>query len=146
MPTAGKLVGAVVFGLLAYALADLYVQLLPEGTAVGRMRLWCALIGLGCGWRVMGPQARGGFAGVVNAGLQTVVAMLLLALVLFGVVEMFDAAYRRLYDGPVEALIGMLGMMAGHARLLADPLLAGVAIGGGVLGGVLTGMAGRRWS
>lgn len=146
MPTAGKLAGAVLFAALAYVLADLYVQRLPPGTAVGQMRLWCALIGLGCGWGVMGPQARAGFAGLVNAGLQTVVAMVLLALLLSGVTGMFDAAYRRLYDGPVEALIGMLGLMAGQARLLADPVLAGVMLGGGALGGVLTGMVGRRWS
>ena len=146
MPTAGKLVGAVLFALLGYVLAELYVPGLPEGTAVGRMRLYCAAVGLGCGWMVMGPQARGSVVGSVNAGLQTVVAMVLVALLGFAIVEMFEDAFRRLYDGPIEAIVGMLQTMADFGLLLLRPPVMIAMVVGGAGCGLLTGMAGRRWA
>jgi hypothetical protein len=71
MPTAAKLVSAVVFAALAYLVADLYVPGMPGSPAVGYLRPGCGLIGMLCGWMVMGRLVGKGMLAAAGSGFRT---------------------------------------------------------------------------
>lgn len=146
MPTAGKLVAAMLFAALAYVTAEVFKPAMPQGTAFGAFSWVCAGIGGLCGWLVMGPRTGQAFAGLVSAGLQTALMMAFAALAGFSIEIMVARAFRRLYDGPAEAVLGVFEVMLQHGRLMLTPeVLAALLIGGPVCG-VLAGMVGKRWS
>lgn len=146
MPTAGKLCAAALFAALAYLTAELFKPAMPEGTAFGPFSWICAGIGAACGWLVMGPRVRLDLAGVIAAGLQTALVMALAALAGFATEIMIGRAFRKLYDGPAEAIIGIFEVMVNHGRLMLTPDVLAALLIGGPLCGVLAGMAGKRWS
>ncbi|SEN29999.1 hypothetical protein SAMN04488103_104137 [Gemmobacter aquatilis] len=146
MPTAGKLVGALLFAVLGYVTAEVFKPGMPPGTAFGYFSFICAGLGALCGWLVMGKRAGMNFAGVFSAGLQTALVLAFAALFGFSTYLMIGKSLRKLYDGPFEAVIGIFELMIEHGVLmLTPPVLMALLIGGPVCG-VITGWFGRRWS
>lgn len=64
MPTAAKLVAAILLAALGFVAAGRYVQLMPEGAVAGHLGLICA--GLGA---VVGIHGVGGVTGVLLLGV-----------------------------------------------------------------------------
>lgn len=145
MPTAAKLVGSVLFAGLAYLLAGMFRQYLPPATQLGWFGTICTLIGFFCGWKIMGANAGQGLVIALNNGLRTAVTMVFLALVLFSLEEMYQVAVRKMYDGPLDALLGAVNIGSGFAVMLLQPDFLAVLILGGVFCGWLTEQAARRW-
>ncbi|MBC2837388.1 TrgA family protein [Paragemmobacter straminiformis] len=145
MPTAPKLFAALAFGLLGWVAAAVLAPTLPEGQQVGWLRECAFLAGLVCGWRFMGRETGRGFASAAGAGLGCAIGMVALVTVGAAIYEMLEAAVRRHYPGPFEALMGMVQfaykyvLMMGYAPFL---ILLGV---GGMLFGAMTEAVGRRW-
>ena len=146
MPTAAKLVAGALFAALAWVASGLIVPLLPEATAVGMFAPVNAAIGFVVGWRVAGSRARTTLRGAVSYGLTAAFAMTFAALFLHSFAIMIRQSLRKLYDGPADALIGVVELMIEHGRLLAAPEVLGTLLLGGVLAGLATEWAGRRWS
>jgi len=145
MPTAAKLFAAFAFAALAFFAAEVFKPHMSEGTQFGAFVPISALIGLVSGWRVMGPAAGKGNWMAVNNGIKTAACMLGLALVVFSIEGMLVLAFRRAYDGPMEAIIGIFGVGVDYLlRVLAWDMLAVLLIGG-ALGGLLSEWAARRW-
>lgn len=135
MPTAGKLIGAVIFAALAWLTAELFKPVMPEGTGFGRFSLICAAIGAACGWFVMGPRVGRGRAVAISAGLQTSLTTAFFALLGFSIYLMVGRALRKLYDGPLEAITGMFGLMVEHGLLMVHvPVLLALLVGGPLCG------------
>ena len=146
MPTAAKLFAALAFAVLAFFAAEILKPHMPEGTQFGNFSFYCALIGLVSGWRVMGPAAGRGWWEAVNAGVRTAAVMVAIALLIFSIYQMLVLAFRRSYDGPMEAIVGIFGVGVGYGmELLAWDVLA-VLIVGGALAGMLSEWAARRWT
>ncbi len=145
MPTAAKLVGSILFALLAFLLAGMFRQYLPPATQLGWFDQISTAIGFFCGWKIMGANAGQGTVIALNNGLRTGVTMVFLALVLFSFEEMYQVAIRKMYDGPVEALLGAVNIGADFARMLLQADLLVVLILGGMFCGWLTEQAARRW-
>ena len=76
MPTAGKLIGAIVFAALAYFIGDLIKPLLvdTEGSRVGWLSPVNALIGLVMGWTIIGKGAGKTYRQSFGYGLTTLAA------------------------------------------------------------------------
>jgi hypothetical protein len=146
MPTAAKLIGAIVFAALAYFVSDLVKPLLPEGTQVGLMSPINAFFGLLMGWRIMGRGAGNGYMSSMGYGLTTMVAIVFWCLLLWGGYEMTRRAMRLYYDGPVEALQEMTVLMAEYGRTALDPQVIGAAVVGSLLASMLTEFFARRWA
>lgn len=145
MPTAAKLFAAFAFAMLAFFTAEVYKPHMPEGTQFGYFSFVSMLIGLVAGWRVMGPQAGKGNWMAVNSGIKTAAVMVVFALVIFSIYEMLLQAFRPLYDGPMEAIMGAVGLAVDFfVNLLAWDVLLLLVVGG-ALGGLLTEWAQRRW-
>jgi hypothetical protein len=145
MPTAAKLFAAFAFAVLAFFAAEVFKPYMEEGTQFGYFSLVSALIGLVSGWRIMGPEAGRGNWMAVSSGLKTSACTVLLALAIFSIEEMLVLAFRPAYDGPMEAVVGAVGLAVDFAgRMIAWDFLAVVLIGG-ALAGLLSEWAARRW-
>ncbi|MEZ5779487.1 MAG: TrgA family protein [Paracoccaceae bacterium] len=145
MPTAAKLFAAIAFALLAFFAAEVVKPNMPPGTQFGYFSFYCLLIGLVCGWRIMGPAAGKGNVEAVNAGIRTAVAIVLIALLIFSIYEMMIQAWRQYYDGPMEAIVGIFGIALDFGRgVLVWDVMAVLLVGGG-LAGLLSEWAARRW-
>ena len=90
MPTAAKLVGAILFAIIGYAASLAYIETLPEGQTAAMLAPTVAGIGLVQGWFSMGRNASGNMIMDLGTGLRVSVQIVFFAVVIFGLLEMFD--------------------------------------------------------
>lgn len=145
MPTAAKLFAAFAFTLVAFFAAEIFKPHMSEGTQFGVFSQISALIGLVCGWRILGREAGHGWLESVNSGLKTTVAMIALALVIFSIEEMLVMAIRRSYDSPMEAVVGAVSIGVDFVQKMFVPDVLIVLFAGGILSGLLAEWTARRW-
>ncbi|MCU0908861.1 MAG: TrgA family protein [Rhodobacteraceae bacterium] len=145
MPTAAKLVSALFFAFLGYFAADMVKPVLPEGTQVAMFSPMCALIGLACGWKMVGERAGDGMWPSAGYGLTTSMLIVFWSLLLFSGNEMLQRSIRRHYDGAVDAILGMVSIAIGNLMMIATPTVIATLVIGGIFGGYLSEFAARRW-
>jgi hypothetical protein len=146
MPTAAKLVAAVMFAAVGFLAAQAYVPSLPEGTQIGFLREICAGLGLVIGWFVMGRLVGKGYVEAVGFGIRTSVTLMFWAVLGFSIYEMILRSTKMMYDGPMEALLGVFDLVIYYGKMMGSPEFIGTLLIGGVLGGIAAEWAGRRWS
>ncbi len=146
MPTAARLTGAILFGVLAWYVSGLIVPRFPEGTDLGYFVVVNTVIGVLCGWRLAGPRAGTGYVDAISYGVTTTVALVVVALFTNSLVIMIENSLRKFYDTPVEAVVAIFELMLEHGLLMATPLIMGTLAIGGVLAGLATEFIGRRYS
>ncbi|MDP2083956.1 MAG: TrgA family protein [Gemmobacter sp.] len=145
MPTAARLFAAAAFAAIGFFAAELYKAGLPPETQFGRFSLISALLGILCGWLVMGRLAGRGMRAALGSGLRTSANMVFYALLVFSVYEMVLRSLRKRYDGVFEAVIGTfdIALVYGAALLRPEPLV--ILLVGGMAGGMLAEWASRQW-
>ena len=146
MPTASKLVAAVAYALLGFLAAQTFVKYLPEGTPLGYFREMTAAIGFIVGWLVMGKLNRKGYREAINTGLVTALILVFWTLLAFSLYFMLRKSMRMMYDGPMEAVLGIFQLMFDYGKMLVQPDMIGVILIGGIVAGLVTEWAGKRWS
>ncbi|MDZ4095335.1 MAG: TrgA family protein [Paracoccaceae bacterium] len=146
MPTAAKLVAAVAFGLIAWFAAEMFKQSVTVQMRFGWFSELCAGIGVLCGWIVMGPLSGRGYQKSIGYGVRTAVTFAVWALLGFSIYQMVLKSTKMLYDGPMQALVDIFGLMLENGIAMMSPGVLGVLFVGGVFGGWLTEWAARRWS
>lgn len=145
MPTAARLVAALVLGATAVAVSEMIKPLMPEGMDFGWFTWVNAVLGVLCGWVVIGRRAGAGLGAATGYGLTGMGALVFWAILLQAGYEMLRLSLRRRYDGPVEALEDMVAIALEHAQLLLTPHLAAALVAGGVLAGLAAEIANRHW-
>lgn len=145
MPTAARLFAAAAFAAIGFFAAEVYKPGLPPETQFGRFTLICTLIGILCGWLVMGRLAGRGMRAAFGSGLRTSANMVFYAMLVFSVYEMVQRSLRKRYDGVFEAVIGTfdIALAYGAALLRPEPLI--ILVLGGIAGGALSEWSSRRW-
>jgi hypothetical protein len=146
MPTASKLVAAVAYALLGFLAAQTFVKYLPDGTPLGYFREITAAIGFIVGWMVMGKLTRKGYREAINSGLVTAMLLVFWALLAFSLYFMLRKSMRMMYDGPMEAVLGVFQLMFDYGKMLLVPDMLGVILMGGIVAGLVCEWAGKRWS
>ena len=149
MPTAAKLVSAITFAVIAFLAAHLYgLALSGGGQPIGVLREVSAVVGVLCGWFIMGPSAHRarGQIEAMGTGLRTSLTMVLVVIVIFAVVEMLDRAIKGRYDTPLDAALGVIEQALVLAPTLVRADVLSVLLLGGLFGGALAHWAGRRWT
>lgn len=148
MPTAGKLIGAIVFAALAYFISDLIKPLLidTEGTRVGWLSPVNALIGLIMGWTIMGKGAGKTYRQAFGFGLTTLAATTFWCLIVWSGYKMIIRSMAMRYDGAMHALRGMAELFLEYARIAAVSEVIIPAIVGALFVAWLTEFFARRWS
>lgn len=145
MPTAAKLAAALAFAALGFLSGQLFGAELPKGTATTIFGPVAAAIGLVCGWRISGALAGKGYGQAVGTGIRTAVTTVFWGLLGYAIQTMVIRSMRKVYQGPMDAVLGMFDLLAGYVRLAAAPELLAALFFGGLAGGVLTEWVGRRW-
>ncbi len=146
LPTAARLVAALSLGALGWFASDLVRPLMPEGTAFGWFNYVNAILGLLCGWLVIGSRAGRGMTEALANGLTGVLAMIIWGFFLQSFNLMLKQSMENRFDGPIEAIVGIFSNALDYAQYLIDPMLIGVLLIGGMICGVLAEAASRRWS
>lgn len=137
MPSAAKLVAAAGLALVGWVASDAIRPLLPPETDFGVFNQLNAVLGLLCGWRVIGTRVGGGISEGIGIGLTGVGALVFWGLFLQSFNTMLDNALRRKYEGPFEGIVAIFNIGVDYGQYL----LNGTVIGIIVIGGVLTGLA-----
>lgn len=145
MPTAAKLIAAALFSALAWWVSQMVKPMFPEGTDLGRFAEYNALIGLVIGWRVSGARARTTWPNAVAHGLTSAFGMTLMALFLHSTALMLSQSFRKVYEGPVEAVVDVASLMMRNAQFVASPTILATLVGGGILGGLVTEWVARNY-
>lgn len=146
MPTAAKLVAAILTAALGYFVADVIIPHLPEQDRDNWMREVSAFLGLIIGWRFLGWRIGGGYSQALGLGLSTSLVLFVTGAVVFAGYEMLIRSLRKSYDGPVEAIEGMVGIAVENLEYVQHADVIATFVIGGFIVGLLTEMAARRWS
>lgn len=145
MPTAARLVAAAGLALIAFLVSGMVIPLLPEGLDMGYFTQINIAVGAVSGWVVMGKRAGRGTVPAINNGLGGVAVMLFWALFIYGSIEMFDRAMRNRYGGPFEAVAAIFELIAEYGLLISTVNIIATVVIGGILTGLATESASRRW-
>jgi len=146
MPTAAKLIAAVLFGALTFFVSDLVKPLLPEGSQVGLLSPINALFGLIMGWRISGARAGDGYVPSLGYGLTSVFAITFWCILVWAGYEMTINSINLRFDGPIEALQAMAGYMVDYARMIGVQAIVLPMVIGGLVCGWITEYFSHRWS
>ncbi len=146
MPTAAKLVASLFFAALAYLLGDMIKPYLQEGVEYPYFSPALAALGLLIGWRFTGYRIGRGLGGAVGIGLSTAFLFSFWGLLLSSFYEMIRLSLRKAYDGPVEAIRGVIEIAVEFGVIVAQPDVLGTLLIGSLIGGWLTRTAAMRWS
>lgn len=145
MPNGARLTAALSLALLGFAVSFLVMPLMPEGTDFGYFVHVNAGLGLLTGWVFMGKRVGHGLVSAINNGITGMAVMVLWALFIQGAWEMFRLAMRNRYDGPFEALSQIFVIAMDYFFVIAVPGVLVPLVVGGVMAGLATENAARRW-
>lgn len=151
MPTAGRLVGAVIFGATGAAAAATGVPTLPEGTITTYFIPFSALTGIWLGWSLMGSKAGGRLSIAITQGVATIIVMVVTVLFFVAGWEMVERSMKLRYSGPGEAVLDTANLFWDYMQMMVVPPLLGpqpvlaVLAFGAIFGAILTNIAGRIW-
>jgi len=145
MPTAAKLVAGLLWALVAWFASNLIKPYFPEGTDLGRFAEVNAALGLLLGWTMAGPRAGLGWSAAISYGLTTTVSLVVVGVFMHSFAEMVRLSMRRMYEGPVEGVVAVFGLMVEYFALMAQPDVIVTLLVGGLIAGLATEWAGRRW-
>ncbi len=145
MPTAAKLVAAILFAALGFGVAEIYKTTITERTVWGYLSEVSAFMGLVWGWRVSGRLAGAGYWAGIGFGARTVVTVFFWVILTFAIYVMVIQSTRKIYGDPMEALLGAGGLMLDFSRSILTVDVLVPAFAGGILAGVIVEFVSRRW-
>lgn len=145
MPNAAKLVAAIGMAIVAFIVSQLVKELFEEETNFGWFTYVNVALGCVVGWSVMGSRAGRGGVSAVNVGLTTSVVLVFWALFAQSCNEMVRLAMRNRFDGAFEALVAIFELGVEYLMFMSTGLIWVVLLGGGVVVGLITEQAWRRW-
>jgi hypothetical protein len=145
MPTGAKLVAAICFAVVGWILANYYSLNMPDASAAGPIREGAAVVGAVVGWMVMGPSVGKGYVEAAGSGIKTAVVLAVVALFFLALREMIDNSVKMRYDGALDAILDVFHTMGERSQALLSLGVFGTIFLGGIIGGLLTENAGRRW-
>ena len=147
MPTAAKLVSALIYALVGWSASLAYNSALPEGISMSTLPPVMAGLGLLLGWFSMGPVAGRGWRESMAYGLRTSFLIGFLAMFGFAMDQMLRKASHRMYRAdPVAALLDVPDLMYQYGKYMFTTDVMVSLLVGGLLGGVIVEYVARRWS
>lgn len=147
MPTAAKLVAALLFAAVAWFASNALVPSFPEGTDLGAFAYVNAGIGLLVGWLVMGRLAGRGYAAAPTGGVRTTAVLVFYALLFHAIYEMLRQATRMRYDDTMDALLGAIELMGKYGLMVVtSPVVMGILLVGGVMAALVVELVSHRWN
>ena len=147
MPTAARLFAAIGFAMMVFFASEVFKPLMPEGTQMGMLTLVNTVIGWLTGWLIMGRLAGRGYYSAAGYGLRTAAVALFYILLAWSLYEMVRRSMRKIYDGPMDALKAMTGLMAEYFQIMiSDPQVPILLVVGGILAAFFAEWASERFN
>ena len=145
MPTAPKLVGAILFGALGLFLATLYAPILDQ-TEGQRPWVWVSgAVGLWAGWSLMGKRAGQGYSIGMGLGLTSAVSLTFVTIFVMAFLKMAARSMRGTFNSPTDAIVGLFENVSDYVVLLGVPVVVLTLLVAGVVFGLVTEFVGRRY-
>lgn len=119
---------------------------MPPQTAFGWFNYVNAMLGVLCGWFIIGGRLGRGYTDAMGSGLAGAFALIFWGLFVQSLNLMLKQSMQHRFDGPLKAIVGIFDNALQYAAHLIDPLLVGVLLIGGMLCGLLAEAASRRWN
>jgi hypothetical protein len=145
MPTAAKLVAAISFAILAWVTCIVLEGALPEDKRIGYMYEVAVGSGALVGWFVSGAARRTGYAEAAATGLRTTTISVIVALGVLAVGTMLQNSARGRYRGLMDAILDIFNKFVEFGTLILPVVVLGTLFFGGIVAGMATEWAGRRW-
>lgn len=145
MPTAARLVAALLWGALAWRISQLIIPLLPEGTNIGLFIEVNVVLGLIVGWTVAGSRAGQGFSGAIGYGITASVALVVVGLFTHASIEMVYRSLDKRYGDAGEAVIGVFDLFTQFGRTMMTGEIIMTLLIAGIAAGLVTEAVNRRW-
>ena len=111
MPTAARLAGAGMFVLLALIGSSMMVPLFGDGAVPRQFAMINLFAALLAGWTTLGSRAGQGMSASIANAFTALAVFLFWMLFIHGFNEMLDRAFRKYYDGPLEAVVAVFERM-----------------------------------
>jgi len=153
MPTPAKLVDAILFAAICWAVGETIVRYtLEEGVRVGAFRELLAAGGLIVGWRTIGKTATGpvgrgnSIPNAITSGFAAAFVFLLLALVIHSFGVMIAESLEGKYTAIGTAASAWMAFLIEDAQIVWHPYVMALLFGGGAVVGLLAGLVGRRYT
>lgn len=138
MPTAARLIAAIVLAVVAWLVSDMIRPLKNDGFDFGWFNYVNAALGFAIGWRVIGSRAGRGYWAAGANGLTAGCVLVFWGLFLQGANLMLDKSMNRRYDGPAEALADTFAIMVDFGLLIATPSIVIALVVGSISAGLLS--------
>lgn len=145
MPTAARLMAAICLACMGFVLSEMIMPLMPDRASFGYFVPTNMALGALAGWVVMGPRAGGGPVMGIGNGLTGVFVLVLWGLAAQAVLRMLKLSMQRRYDGLGEAVLSVLSIGAEYFLIMATIPIAGVIVIGGIISGLATNYAEKKW-
>ncbi|MDA8746940.1 TrgA family protein [Litoreibacter sp.] len=145
MPTAARMITALIFAGLAFYTSGVAKTLLPEGTPTGVFTPWAMFLAACSAWRVIGRLIGRGYKTAINTGVYAIGVAMFFVTALFSISEMIKRSMRLQYDGPMEAVVNMFGIALEYGVMFLDPRIGGTLLIGGILSGIIAEWAENKW-
>ena len=145
MPDAARLVAALSLALIAFIVSGLIMPLMPEGTNFGWFTYVNIVLGILCGWIVMGRRAGRGTTAAINNGLTGVAALVFWGLFVQGGCDNVRAGNLRREGVPLEAFSAIFEIVLYMRESIFVPTVVLTLLAGAVLAGLATEYAWRTW-
>ena len=145
MPTAAKLISAIILAAIGWMCGEMVKPLMPEGSELSSLSPTCAAVGLIVGWFYLGPRADRDMGSVgANAGT-TIFVQVFLTLFVFSFSEMLTNSLRKRYDGPVEATLDIFVISGETVMEFTTAEIVATVIIGGLIASKFAHFAARKW-
>ncbi len=145
MLTAARVVAAILMAIVAYVTSEQIKGVMDPNTGFGRFSEVSALIGLLCGYIVLGSRTGRGWVAGFNNGITTAVVVVFWGLFFQSGYFMIMNALKQRYRDFGHAFSDMLDKAVEYALVLADTNVILTLLIGSVLAGILSEMAARAW-
>jgi hypothetical protein len=147
MPTAGRLAGALTFGLLAWYVSWLTAPLFPSAVVPDNWFMFNLVLGLLTGWMTVGPRSGEGIVSAVGVGVTGAVVLGFWILFVHSFRDMIGKSFRKIYDSGIEAVVDIFGIMIKDYILEIGtmPVIAAL-LGWGIAAGLVTDYFAKRYS
>ena len=146
MPTSARLAAAVCYGVLAWIVSGMMIEVVPEKENWGNFQPFNALVGLVVGWFIVGKRVRVDYVTAMGIGFTGMVAAVFWVLFLHSCNTMLSLSLDRRFDGPVEAILSVFKIGIDYSTYLVHVHIIVTLVVGGILSGMIAEYVDRRWS
>lgn len=145
MPTAAKLVAAIMLAITGWFCAELIKPMTEEGRDLSGFAPICAAVGAMVGWRFLGPRADQRMGNVLSNTFTMAFVQIVLTVFVFALLQMLKNSLRKVYHGPIEALQDVFVISGSYYHGYFSYEVVAAVLLGGALSSWCAFMAARKW-